>query len=59
MQYLMYKDWQQYERFSGEIISLIENGDSPEEQLHHLACYLETLFGHVKSRAVLAPVEVS
>ncbi|HKE60503.1 MAG TPA: hypothetical protein VKB46_27540 [Pyrinomonadaceae bacterium] len=59
MQYLMYKDWQQFERFSDVIISLIENGEDPEEQLHHLACYLETLFGHVKSRAVLAPVEVS
>jgi hypothetical protein len=59
MQYLMYKDWQQYETFSDRIIDLIENGESPDDQLHHLCCYLETLFGHVKARAVLAPVEVA
>jgi hypothetical protein len=58
MQYLMYKDWQQYEMFTDQIISLIANGENPDEQLHHLGCYLETLFGHVKSRAVLAPYEV-
>ena len=56
MQYLMYKDWQQFEAFADEIILLLENGESPDEQLHCLHCYLETLFGHVKSRAVLAPV---
>ncbi len=57
MQYLMYKDWQQFETFADGIILLIETGESADEQLHLLCCYLETLFAHVKSRAVLAPTD--
>ena len=54
MQCLMYKDWQQYEALSEEIISSIRHGESPADQLHHMGCYLETLLAHVKARSVLA-----
>ncbi len=54
MQYLMYKDWHQYEIFSDQIIESIRNGDKPLRMLHRLGCYLETLLGHVKARSALA-----
>lgn len=54
MQCLMYKDWQQYEAFSEEIIASIRNGKRPADLLHHMGCYLETLLAHVKARSVLA-----
>ncbi len=53
MQCLMYKDWQQYEAFSEEIIESIRNGKRPADLLHHMGCYLETLLAHVKARSVL------
>jgi hypothetical protein len=53
MQSLMYKDWQQYETFSQEIIASIRNRERPAELLHHMGCYLETLLAHVKARSVL------
>jgi len=56
MQSLMYKDWQQYEALSGEIIGLIGKGVRPSDLLHHMGCYLETLIAHVKARSVLADV---
>lgn len=54
MRCLMYKDWQQYETLSDQIIASIKNGENPANPLHHMACYLETLLAHVKARAVLA-----
>lgn len=54
MQCLMYKDWQQYEAFSEQIIASIRNGKRPADLLHHMGCYLETLLAHVKARSVLA-----
>lgn len=54
MQSLMYRDWQQYEAFSEEIIASIRNRERPTHLLHHMGCYLETLIAHVRARSVLA-----
>jgi hypothetical protein len=54
MQSLMYRDWQQYESLSDEIIAAVRNGERPADLLHHMGCYLRTLLAHVKARAVLA-----
>jgi len=54
MQWLMYKDWQDYEALSEEVLNSISSGERPTDLLHCFCCYLETLLGHVKARAVLA-----
>ncbi len=54
MQYLMRKDWTQYETLSERIILSLRNREKPADLLHQLCCYLETLLAHVKARAVLA-----
>jgi hypothetical protein len=53
MHFLMYKDWQVYERFVDEVMA---TGSIAEiaPVLNRFACYLETLFGQVRMRAVLA-----
>ena len=53
MHFLMYKDWQVYERFVDEVMA---TGSVAElaPVLDRFACYLETLFGQVRMRAVLA-----
>jgi len=53
MRFLMYKDWQAYEALTEPIIAAIGNGESPVDLLHSFGCYLETLLGQVKGRAVL------
>jgi len=54
MQWLMYKDWQEYEALSNEVTDAISRGENPTDLLHRLGCYLETLLAHVKTRCVLA-----
>ncbi len=54
MQWLMYKDWQDYEAQAEPAIASINRGENPADLLHSLGCYLETLLAHVKTRAVLA-----
>ncbi len=54
MQCLMYKDWQQYEAFSEEIIASVRNGETPDDLLHRMGCYLETLLAQVRARSILA-----
>lgn len=53
---LMYSDWPQFESFCERI--KIASGSSPELEpvLHQFRCYLETLLGQVRMRAVLANV---
>jgi hypothetical protein len=51
--YLMYKDWEALERFTEEIDSAHTAGDL-SRTLHRFEAYLETLFGQVNMRAVLA-----
>lgn len=51
--YLMYKDWEPLERFHEEI----ESARAPvqlEQTLHRFEAFLETLFGQVNMRVVLA-----
>jgi hypothetical protein len=56
LEYLMYSDWPQFESFCEQInlpeISSVEL----ESVLHQFRCYLETLLGQVRMRAVLANV---
>ena len=54
---LMYKDRHQYEIFADQVTKSIRNGEKPLELLHSFGCYLETLLGLVKTRAVLADSE--
>lgn len=52
LRYLMYKDWESYERFVEEVAAArgaVELGPV----LHRFAAYLETLFGQINMRAVL------
>jgi hypothetical protein len=53
MQFLMYKDWDEYERFTEELVLSIGNSQKLAPVLHSFRCYLETLVGQVKLRAVL------
>lgn len=53
MCFLMYKDWEEYERFVKKVAAarrVLEIGPA----LEGLACYLETLLGQVRLRSVLA-----
>jgi hypothetical protein len=54
MQWLMYKDWNEYELLADRVITAMNQGESPDDHLHRLGCYLETLLSHVKSRAILS-----
>lgn len=56
MECLAYSDWPQFESFCERI--KIATSDLPEQQsvLHQFRCYLETLLGQVRMRAVLANV---
>jgi hypothetical protein len=51
--YLMYKDWDALERFAEEIDSARDAGEL-SRTLHRFEAYIETLFGQVSMRAVLA-----
>ena len=51
--FLMYKDWEALERFTEEIDSARDAGEL-SRTLHRFGAYLETLFGQVNMRAVLA-----
>lgn len=52
---LMYSDWPQFESFC-ELIALPSEFGEVESTLHQFRCYLETLLGQVRMRAVLANV---
>ncbi|HEV2882431.1 MAG TPA: hypothetical protein VGX24_14220 [Pyrinomonadaceae bacterium] len=55
MCYLMYRDWEEYERFVKQVTAarrILEIGPA----LEGLACYLETLLGQVRLRSVLTNV---
>lgn len=58
MQYLMYRDWKGYEKLAHEIMMSIEHEGDSLPLLHQFRCYLETIFGHVRMRAVLTNVGV-
>ena len=52
MQFLMYRDWEQFDTLSKEIVETRTEFDL-QPRLHQLALYLETLIGHVGMRSVL------
>ena len=52
--YLMYKDWEPLERFQEEIESARASAQL-EQTLHRFEAFLETLFGQVNMRVILAP----
>ena len=54
LEYLMYSDWPQFESFC-EKIRLTETPEL-ESVLHQFQCYLDTLFGQIRNRAVLANI---
>ena len=53
MRFLMFKDWETFERFVEEIVRTRKASDLTPV-LHRFGAYLETLFGQVNIRAVLA-----
>jgi hypothetical protein len=56
MECLMYSDWPQFESFSERIKVPATSATELEPVLHQFRCYLETLLGQVRMRAVLANV---
>lgn len=54
MECLMYSDWPQFESFCERIKLSIKQLPDLESVLHQFRCYLETLLGQVRMRAVLA-----
>lgn len=56
MECLMYSDWPQFESFSERIKVPATSATELEPMLHQFRCYLETLLGQVRMRAVLANV---
>jgi len=50
---LMYRDKDDYESLSGQVIEALNKEEKCADLLHRLACYLETLLAQVKTRAVL------
>lgn len=54
LEYLMYSDWPQFEGFCEKL--QLSQAHEFESILHQFQCYLETLLGHVRMRAVLANV---
>jgi hypothetical protein len=56
MQFLMYADWPEFESFCEKALSSLDDPQKLEPVSHQFRCYLETLLGQVKLRAVLADV---
>ena len=53
LRYLMYKDWESYDRFADELATA-RSATELQPLLHRFRAFLETLFGQVSMRAVLA-----
>jgi len=53
MHYLMYRDWGHFERIVEELECSLRGELDSGPPLHQFLCYLETLLGQVKLRAVL------
>lgn len=56
MECLAYSDWPQFESFCERIAATPTASEELESALHQFRCYLETLLGQVRMRAVLADV---
>jgi hypothetical protein len=53
MHLLMYRDWEEFERFADALEDRYESPEEFAESLHSFACYVETLCQQVSLRAVL------
>lgn len=53
LRFLMYKDWEAFERFADELAAA-KNANDIQPILHRFQAFLETLFSQVNMRAVLA-----
>ena len=56
LEFLMYADWPQFESFCEKLNLPKTPGLELESVLHQFRCYLETLLGQIRMRAVLANV---
>jgi len=56
MQFLMYADWPEFESFCDKTMSSLGDPQKLAPVSHQFRCYLETLLGQVRLRAVLADV---
>jgi hypothetical protein len=56
MELLMYSDWPQFESFCERFDDMQGKAHELKNVLHQFRCYLETLLGQVRMRAVLANV---
>jgi hypothetical protein len=54
MHLLMYRDWEQFERFADSLEESYESVEAFAKLLHTFSCYLTTLHGQVCLRAVLS-----
>ncbi|HEX8069003.1 MAG TPA: hypothetical protein VF546_03565 [Pyrinomonadaceae bacterium] len=53
LHFLMYRDWEEFERQADEIVAACAQSTTARPRLHGFACYLRTLIGHVRLRGVL------
>lgn len=53
MHYLMYRDWEDFERFADALELSLESEREMTVLLHKLSCYVEALLSQVEMRAVL------
>ncbi|HEX5706014.1 MAG TPA: hypothetical protein VFX96_01875 [Pyrinomonadaceae bacterium] len=53
LHYLMYRDWDDFERFADALELSYESGEEMAVLVHKLSCYVETLLSQVEMRAVL------
>jgi hypothetical protein len=53
MHFLMYRDWEEFERFVDEILKTYDELGNLQPLLHRFTSYLETLLKHVSMREVL------
>jgi hypothetical protein len=53
MHFLMYRDWEEFEKFVDEILKTYDELGNLQPLLHRFASYLETLLKHVSMREVL------
>lgn len=54
LHYLMYRDWEEFERFADALELCYDSEGEMRVLLNKLSCYVETLLGQVAMRAVLA-----
>jgi hypothetical protein len=54
MQFLMHRDWEEFESFVDEIVKAYDETGDLTDVFHRFTSYLKTLINHVSMRAVLS-----